>query len=600
MKALLPEITPATLRADAMAGLLGAILALPQGIAFAKLAGLPPQYGIYSAIVPCAVAAIFGSSHHVVSGPTNANSLALFAALTPLAAAGSPPYIALAITVTALVGIAQLALGVFRLAWITDFIAPAVLLGFISGAAILIGLYALPDVLGVSLAGGHGGLGVLAHLPAMAANYNLTAVLISATTLATTIVTAQISRKLPFMLVGIMAGLAISELLKKYPHLPSVTRIGVIPSVLPLFSIPSAPLSVLPDLVSIVGALSIVALGQSVSIAKVLAQRSGQRLDVDREFVGQGLSNIAGSLFSCYVSCGSLNRSMPNFIAGARTGMAALLSAVFLLGLASVTRPLLEQIPMPAIGALLVYIAIGLIDVRGFVHLARLNRADLTIAVTTLVSMLFLPFQQAILIGTGMSLILYLQRTSHPAVRVLLPDPTTPARIFTPLEDLELPTGECPQLKLVRIEGAVYFGAASFISQRLHDMRSGSTQKHLLLMAKSMNFIDLSGADVWEHELKARRANGGDLYFHRPRASVRKAWRESGFETRLRTENIFDSKRTAITSIYRKLDKTICATCPVRAFAECRDIRDLSANKADEDERLPNPANFPRACCSPA
>ncbi|HBO77516.1 MAG TPA: sulfate transporter, partial [Cupriavidus sp.] len=135
----LPRVTPLTLRADLIAGLLGAVLVLPQGVAFATLAGLPPQYGIYTAVIPCIVAALFGSSWHVMSGPTNANSLALFAMLSPVAFAGSPAYISLALAVTMLVGILQLAVGALRLGSLANFISPSVLLGFTCGAATLIG-----------------------------------------------------------------------------------------------------------------------------------------------------------------------------------------------------------------------------------------------------------------------------------------------------------------------------------------------------------------------------------------------------------------------------------------------------------------------------
>ncbi|HEY5225220.1 MAG TPA: SulP family inorganic anion transporter [Methylovirgula sp.] len=574
-----------TLRSDALAGLLGAVLALPQGIAFATLAGLPPQYGIYSAIVPCAVAALFGSSHHVISGPTNANSLALFAALSPLAIPGSPHYIAFALAVTGLVGIMQLAVGGFRLGWVTDFIAPAVLLGFMSGAAILIGLYALPDLLGLNLPDTHGVFAVLSGLSAKIQYFNPSAVIVAVSTFAVTIGMARLSRRLPFMLMGIVAGLAVSELLARYPSWPSMSRVGTIPSILPSLSLPSMSLARLPEFVSIAGALSIVALGQSVSIAKALAQRSGQRLDVNREFIGQGLSNIVGSFFSCYVSCGSLNRSLPNFLAGAQTQLAGVFSAIFLVLLALATRPLLERLPMPAIAALLIYIAFGLIDVRGFIRLARVHQADLGVASVTLVGMLFLPFQQAILIGGAFSLLLYLHRTAHPAIRALVPDPASPDHAFTPIVNFPDLMPECPQIKLIRVEGSIYFGAAGYVSQVLHNMRKSATQKHLLAMVKSMNFIDLAGAEVWENELSARRAMGGDLYFHSPRSAVRQIWQKIGFDVRLGPKNIFDRKHEALASIYTKLDHDICAACSVRIFAECRKAHSASDAAADMDLR---------------
>ena len=150
------QVSPTTLRADLLAALLGAVLVLPQGIAFATLAGLPPEYGLYTAIVPCIVAALFGSSWHVMSGPTNANSLALFAMLTPLAQAFSPAYVQLALVVTVMVGIMQWLIGALRLGSLANFISPAALFGFTSGAAVLIAIYALPDLLGLPAASQHG------------------------------------------------------------------------------------------------------------------------------------------------------------------------------------------------------------------------------------------------------------------------------------------------------------------------------------------------------------------------------------------------------------------------------------------------------------
>lgn len=588
-------LSPASLRADALAGLLGAVLALPQGIAFATLAGLPPEFGIYTAIVPCIVAAVFGSSRHVVSGPTNANSLALFAALSPLAIPASPDYIALALAVTGMVGVMQLALGASRLGWITDFIAPAVLIGFMSGAAILIGLYAVPDALGIELGQRHGVLGTLAGLAHHVGDTDLGALSVAACTLLTTVVCARISPRLPFMLIGVVAGYALSELIALDPGWSTIRRIGAIPSVLPPLSLPFVPLSRLPDLISIAGALSIVALGQSVSIAKAMARRSGQHLDIDREFIGQGLSNVAGSFFSSYVSCGSLNRSLPNQLAGARTPLAAVLSAGFLVVLALATRPLLERLPMPAIAALLIYVAYGLIDARGFARLARVSRADLAVATVTLGGMLLLPFQHAILIGSALSLLVYLNRTAHPAIRTLVPDRSTASRTFTPVEELDDPGPECPQIKLIRIEGSVYFGAAGYVTRRLHALRSHAGQNHLLVMAKSMNFIDLAGVEVWEHELAARRAAGGDLYFHRPRTAVTELWSRTGFDSRLGPDHVFGSKARAVAHIYERLDHSVCATCPARIFKECQSFAEAEPPSAATEEAAHPPGAVPHS-----
>lgn len=565
------EVRWNTLRHDLPAGLLGALLALPQGIAFATLAGLPPQYGIFSAIVPCAVAATFGSSHHVVSGPTNANSLAIFAALTPLAATGSPEYIGLVLLTTLMIGVIQLVAGVFRLGWLTQFISPSVLTGFLSGAAALIALYAIPDLLSIEIADRHGPWSLVRGIVMQAPAANLGALTVAVTTLFATICAIRLSRRLPAMLIGLLAGYAASECGEALGIWSGVAKVGTISDAIPSFAIPAASFSNVQSLAGIAAALAIVALGQSISIARSIAQRSGQHLDVDRELVGQGLSNVAGSFFSSYLSCGSINRSVPNFTAGARTPIAAVSSALFLLLLVFVARPMLERLPMPAIAALLLYVGIGLFNISAFSRLARLSTVELGIALITFGGMFVLPFQYAILVGSGISLIGYLRRTAHPTVRwSMVPDPTSTRGALVPLEDLSPPVRACPQLAIIRVEGSIYFAATHFLASGLHRLRASGGQSRLLVLAEGMNFIDLAGAEVWEEELRLRRAAGGDLYFHHPRPAVRDVWTRTQFAERLGEDNIFRSKGEAIGKIYDVLDKKICSSCSARLFKECK------------------------------
>lgn len=574
------RVTPRTLRADLIAGLLGALLVLPQGIAFATLAGLPPQYGLYSAIVPTIVAAAFGSSSHVVSGPTNANSLAMFAAISPIALIGSPDYVALALAVTIMVGIIQFAVGALKLGGLTDFLSPAVLLGFTSGAAALIACYALPDMLGLRPASGHGPGAVIVSVIESWRSISWMAASVGLATLSVAIALRAISRRIPFMLIGLVVGWALSEALNLRFGGDSVSVIGAVPTAIPAFAVPEPPLQDLMRLASVAAALAVIALGQSVSIAKTVAARSGERIDVNREFVGQGLSNILGGLFSSYLSCGSLNRSIPNLEAGARTPAAAIFAAAALMGLVAVAAPLLRQLPTAAIAGLLIYTACSLLDFSRFVELARLNRVDFAIAATTFCAMTVLPFHVAIMLGAGMSLAAYLQRTSRPHFRVLTPDPSDPFRRFAPLDEFEQAPAECPQLKMLRIEGATYYGATQFVGDKLHEIRMRSPgQKHLLVMARSMNFVDLAGAELWKSEAVRRRAAGGDLYFHRPRPPVLELWARTGFLKWLGADRIFHSKTQAISEIYRRLDPEICQTCEVRAFLECG-VANLSSREA--------------------
>ncbi len=574
------RVDASTLRADATAGVLGALLVLPQAFAFATLAGLPPQYGLATAIVPCIVAALFGSSWHVVSGPTNANSLALFATLAPLAVVGSPDYIALALAVTVLVGIMQLAIGTLRLGSLAHFISPAALRGFMAGAAALIALYALPDLLGLPSPSAHRLTALAEHLVSHIGEATPAALAVGTVTLAISLAMRRLRPRWPYMLIGIAAGTALAYAFNRLgpatgaaANAVRVAVVGPVPAVWPRLHVPAVDLRTLPDLVGIAFALTIVALGQSISIAKAVADRSGQHIDANREFRGQGLSNIVGGFFSSYVSCGSLNRSIPNLEAGAKTPLAAVFASLWLLALLAVSGGLLALIPMPAIAALLLLVSWSLFDLPGWQRLWRFSRQDFAVAAATFAATVTIRLEVAILLGTILSLVTHVWRTSKPAMRTMGFDSTEPARPFVVRADVAAPLPECPQLKMIRMEGEVYFGAVSHVSDQLRDLRApAGSPKHLLVMAKSMNFIDLPAAEMWRAELVARRTTGGDLYFHRPRAPVIALWQKVGFMAELGADHVFPAKRIAIATIFDRLDRGICAHCTVRLYEECRSL----------------------------
>lgn len=280
------DITPAVLRSDAMAGLLGALLVLPQGMAFALLAGLPPQYGLYTAVVPCVIAGLFGSSRHVLSGPTNANSLALFAVLAPMAVPGSQGYVELALAVTVLVGLMQLAVSLLRLGVLANFISPAALFGFTSGAAILIALHALKDAFGIARDAAHGLSETFSAL--FAGEVSAAAIAVTLATLACALAVRRWTG----------AGRTCLPAWRRarpragWPFVrPRRCRPGTDRAALPPLHIPDVDWRRLPDMLGVAVPLTIVALAQSISIAKAVAQRSGQPIDPNREFFGQGLSN---------------------------------------------------------------------------------------------------------------------------------------------------------------------------------------------------------------------------------------------------------------------------------------------------------------------
>ncbi len=579
-----PLVSRQTLRADATAGLLGMVLALPQGIAFAALAGLPVEMGLYTAIVSSVVAALAGSSWHLVSGPTNAISLALLAMLSPLAAAGSTAYVQLVLVLTLLVGLMQWLIGALRLGALANFISPTALFGFTAGAALLIALHALADVLGLDSQGVRGAGPLLAHLAGQWQAVQWPALGVALGTAAVAWGVRWRLPRWPHMLMGLAGGTGLALLWGVWSGAQGsegatvLRTVGQIPTPWPSFGVPQVPWSQLPELLGLAFALTIVALGQTISMAKALAAQSGQRLDANREFMGQGLSNVVGSFFSCYVSCGSLNRSVPNWQAGARTPLAVVFSALCLLGLVGLVSSWLAHIPMAAIAALLLFVAWNLFDAPRWRELWRVGRRDFWIALATLAATVSLRLEVAIMLGTLLSLMAFLYRTAKPAMRTMGFDSHAPDRRFVVLGTEAAALPECPQLKLLRMEGEVYFGALQHVADHLHALRQApGAPRHLLVMAKSMNFIDLAGADLWARELRLRRAMGGDLYFHRPRPEVLALWQRTGFDRALGADHIFPDKGSAIATIVDRLDADICATCHVRLFNEC--------------ERRPHPAH---------
>ncbi len=578
-------VSAGTLRADVLAGLLGAVLVLPQGIAFATMAGLPPEYGLYTAVVPCIIAALFGSSWHVMSGPTNANSLALFAMLSPMALAFSPAYIQMALVVTVMVGVMQWLIGALRLGSLANFISPAALFGFTSGAAVLIAVHALPDLLGLTAPTQPGSAALLRHVASQLGAVQPVALAAAAVTLAVAVALRRWRPHWPYMLAGLagatLAGTYLMPQVLPVETMQGLRTVGSIAVPWPKLVLPQVSWAQVPELLGLAFALTIVALGQAISIAKAVAARSGQRIDTNREFRGQGLSNMVGGFFSSYVSCGSMNRSMPNLQAGARTPLAAVFSALLLVALVALSAPLLAQIPMAALAALLLLVAVSLLDAPRWRQLLRLDRTEFGVALATTIATVTIRLEMAILLGTLLSLMSFLYRTSHPAMRTMGFDSTRADRQFVvidevaPLEPAASAAGqalpECPQLKLLRMEGEVYFGATQHVADTLHALRHApQSQKHLLVMGKSMNFIDLAGAELWEAELNARRAMGGDLYFHRPRPEVIRMWATTGFTRLLGPEHQFPDKRTAIATIFTKLDPEICRSCTARVFWECQ------------------------------
>lgn len=567
----LPRVTRTDLKADLLAAVTGAIVVLPQGVAFATIAGMPPQYGLYAGMVPAIVAALFGSSRHLVSGPTTAASVVLFSSLSLLAVPGTPDYVTLALTLTFMVGVMELALGLARMGALVNFISHSVVVGFTAGAAVLIAVKQLKYFFDVSLDSGGHVHDILIRFVGQAAEINPYATVVAVATLAAGILVRRFLPRIPYMLAAMLVGGLTALLLDRVlgPEVTRIATIGALPASLPPLSAPSLTLDHIRELAPAALAVTLFALTEAVSIGRALGARGGYRIDGSQEFIGQGLSNIAGAFFSGYVATGSFNRSAVNYEAGARTPLAAVLAGGLLMLVVLFVAPLASYLPKPTMAAVLFLVAWGLIDRAEIRHIIKASGRETAVLAVTFFSALFLDLEFAIFAGVLLSLVLYLERTSKPRLVTMAPDAGLPNRAFS--SDPDIP--QCPQLRLLRIDGSLFFGAVPHLESYLARLRqTHPEQKHLAVIADGINFVDLQGGEALAKEAQRRRADGGGFYLINVKQGLWEALERCGCLDADGVRNLFQSKEAAIRGIFQKLDRSVCAGCTKRIFRECKTL----------------------------
>ena len=392
------------LRADVLAGLTGAIVVLPQGVAFATLAGMPPAYGLYSAMIPCIIAALFGSSRVMVTGPANAISLTVLAIIAPLAQPESARYVQLVITLAFMVGVWQLLLALARAGKLIGYVSHTVIVGFTAGAAVLIVNSQIRNFFGVDITRG---ASVLQTVMQFATNFTqiqpVTAAIGGLTVLAA-LLWQPLNRIVPAMLIAVVVGSIVAAFARWVDPTLVIKTVDALPGALPPLSMPDLSLDTLRMLLIPSIAMTLLALAEAVSIAQALAKRRNEPLDGNQEFLGQGMANVIGSFFSAYPASGSFNRSGVNVAAGAITPFSAIMASVFLVAILFFVAPLAQFLPLAAVAAILFLVAWNLIDRREIRYLLSDKFERITL-LATFVATLVMPLEWAILLGVGVSLV---------------------------------------------------------------------------------------------------------------------------------------------------------------------------------------------------
>ena len=489
----LPRQTRGSVRRDLVVGLSGAILALPQSIAYALIAGLPAEYGLYAAIVPVLIACLWGSSWHLICGPTAAISIVLYASVSPLAVSGSDDYITLILLLTFLAGVFQWLLGMLRFGALVNFVSHSVVLGFTLGAAVVIALGQLPSLMGMNLPSQTTALKTLESLLEHVGDVDWPSLMLGLGTLLFGIVLKLLRPRWPGLLITLaLASLLVWLLPSLFGHVQLVP--GFVGQLPPLSPLPLLDFELILRLLPSAVAVGMLGLVTSLSIARSLSSRSEQLIDANQEIRAQGLSNMVGSLFSGYLSSGSFTRSGLSYDAGARSPLAGVFSALWVALFAVAGAKLIAHIPIPAMAGSILLICWGLIDHRAMRALFRVSRSEFLVMALTAAATLLLELQTAIYAGVLASLFFYLKRTSRPRVQ----------------------QSREGNADVLRVGGSIFFGASHYLQVRLQRCQGPD----VIIDARQINFIDYSGVDMLHREARRLGRTGGSLTLHRARPQV--------------------------------------------------------------------------------
>lgn len=531
------------LRGDLTAGLTTAVMLVPQGMAYAMLAGLPPIVGLYASTVPLLLYALFGTSRQLAVGPVAMVSLLVAAGVGALAPQGSPEYLALAILLAAMVGVIQLVMGLGRLGFLVNFLSHPVVSGFTSAAALIIGLSQLKHLLGLQIPRSHHVHEILLAAGRQLGQVQPITLAIGAGAVALLLLLKRWRPTFPGALAVVLLGTAVVVLLRLDLH--GVAIVGTVPEGLPAAALPAISLSALRELLPIALTISLVGFMESISVAKAFARKGHYEVDANRELVGLGLANLGGALVGAYPVTGGFSRTAVNAQAGARSGLAAIVTAAVIGTTLLLLTPLFYYLPRAVLAAIIMVAVFGLVDLREVRHLWRVKRSDLAMLLITFVATLALGIEQGILVGVVSSLLAVILRTTRPHTAVLGRVPGTHAYRNVAHHPGAATT---PGVIALRIDAQFYFGNVNFLKETIHRLERGCTEplRAIVINAASINNLDASAADALHEIVEDLRARSVELYFAEVREPVREIMRRAGLIELLGEEHLFLTVRRAV------------------------------------------------------
>ena len=552
-----------TWKDDIIAGITGTIIVIPQAVAFAMIAGLPPVYGFYTAMITPIIAALFGSSYHLISGPTTAISIVVYSTLVKFVNPETDleSFVSLALVLTFLAGFFQLAMGLLRMGKLVNFVSHSVVIGFTAGAGILIAFKQLKHVFGIKVPQGSTIVEIVSYIFSHISETNWYVFIVAIGTLVIALLIKFLIKPLSryYMLIAMVLGSVLAIVLGG--NLNGIETVGEIPSNLPPFRIPDLSYENVNALSSGAMVLALLGLIEAVAIGRSIALHTHQKIDGNQEFIGQGLSNLVASFFSSYAGSGSFTRSGVNHQAGAKTPMSAIFASVFLMIVLLLFAKYASFLPKAAMGGIILLVGYNLIDFHHIKQVFKSSGRELIILAITLLGTLFFDLEFALLAGIITSFFFYMERTSKPNIAVLALDKQN--RFINKLRDED--TIECSSIKIIRIDGSIYFGSIEKISDYFSSLYDENKIQHVLISAEGINFIDLAAAEWLSNEILKWQKNRGGIYISGLKVVSQDVLNKGGFINKIGQNIFYKNKKTAITEIH----KLISEPCNVKAFKEC-------------------------------
>ena len=568
----------ADLRSDLLAGVTVAVVLIPQAMAYAMLAGLPPVYGLYAAAVTPFIAALWGSLRQLATGPIAIMSLLVLTTLTPIAEPGSKTFIELSFLLAFMVGILYLCIGLFRLGTVMVFISHSAVKGFTSAAALIIIATQIPHLLGIQVARHEYLFPKIVEIAKGIPSLHIPTFLLGFLAFGIIYVLKKYRPSFPAGLIGLVVttGLVVAFQL----HQSGIAIVGKSPEGLPSLHVPIFDFETMSSLIGPAVVIALVSFAETYSVGKAISAKTGQKVNVNQEFIGQGLANLIGSFFQCYPVSGSFSRTAINSDTGAKTGISSVVSSLSVVLALLFLTPLLTYIPRTALAALVTSAVLLLFHPTEVVTLWKLNRHDGVVAITVFVFALLTKPDYALLIGVVISLMFFLWKTMHPRIVRMTKDPEL--NMFLNADLHEKPS--CPQILELRSDNAIYFANADYtIEQIVSRLNEHTTPiKFLLLDFQAVAFIDITGIEelrVLNREIRERDIQ---LALMDVRIPVAEALERAGFIEELGEDYLIEKRGDAISNLFQHIDHDYCRdVCPHALFYECWTVKERPQLRAE-------------------